>query len=43
MPIVLAELERVAAAPLLLLLTSALAAISAAQVLRASARHPALR
>jgi MFS family permease len=41
MPIVLAELGRVAAAPLLLLLTSALAAISAAQVLRASARHPA--
>ena len=39
-PIILAELERVAAAPLLLLLTGALAAISAGQVLRASARHP---
>jgi MFS family permease len=40
MPIVLAELERVAAAPLLLVLTGALAATSAGQVLRASARHP---
>lgn len=40
-PIVLAELERVAAAPLLLLLTGALAAMSAGQVARASARHPA--
>jgi hypothetical protein len=39
-PIILAELERVAAAPFLLLLTGALAAISAGQVLRASARHP---
>ena len=39
-PIILAELERVAAAPLLLLLTGALAAMSAGQVLRASARHP---
>jgi MFS family permease len=40
-PIVLAELERVAAAPLLLLLTGILAAMSASQVVRASARHPA--
>jgi hypothetical protein len=40
-PIVLAELERVAAAPLLLVLTAALAAISASQVMRASGRHPA--
>jgi MFS family permease len=40
-PIVLAELERVATAPFLLLLTGALAAMSAGQVLRASARHPA--
>ena len=40
-PIVLAELERVAAAPLLLVLTGALAALSAGQVARASARHPA--
>ena len=40
MPIVLAELERVAAAPLLLLATGVLAAISAGQVLRASWRHP---
>jgi MFS family permease len=40
-PIILAELERIAAAPLLLLLTGVLAAITAAQVLRASARHPA--
>lgn len=38
-PIVLAELERVASAPLLLLLTGALAATSAGQVLHASARH----
>jgi MFS family permease len=40
-PIVLAELEHVVAAPLLLVLTGALAAVSAGQVLRASARHPA--
>ncbi len=40
-PIVLAELERVATAPLLLVLTAALATMSAGQVLRASARHPA--
>jgi MFS family permease len=40
-PIVLAELERVASAPLLLLLTGSLAAMSAGQVVRASARHPA--
>jgi Major Facilitator Superfamily len=39
-PIILAELERIAAAPVLLLLTGALAAITAGQVLRASARHP---
>lgn len=40
-PIMLAELERVAGAPLLLVLTGALATISAGQVARASARHPA--
>jgi MFS family permease len=40
LPIVLAELERIAAAPLLLVLTAAAAAMSAGQVLRASARHP---
>jgi MFS family permease len=40
-PIVLAELERVAAAALLLILTAALATTSAGQVLRASTRHPA--
>ena len=40
-PIVQAELERVAAAPFLLLLTGALAAISAGNLGRASARHPA--
>jgi MFS family permease len=39
-PIVLAELERIAAAPLLLLLAGALAALGAGQVLRASARDP---
>jgi MFS family permease len=39
-PIVLAQLERVATASLLLLLTGALAAITAGQVRRASARHP---
>lgn len=41
-PIVLAELERLAAAPLLLLLTGALTAITAGQVLRAGARHPGI-
>jgi MFS family permease len=40
MPIVLAELERVAPAPLLLLATGLVAAISAGQVLRVSRRHP---
>jgi hypothetical protein len=40
-PIVLAELERIAGASLLLLLTGALAAISAGQVVRASAGPPA--
>jgi hypothetical protein len=40
-PIVLAELGRLAAAPLLLLLTGALTAITAGQVLRASAQHSA--
>src|SRR5262249_52564936 len=40
MPIVLAELERVAAAPLLLLLAGVLAAMSAGQVALASGRHP---
>lgn len=41
-PIVLAELERLAAALLLLLLTGALTAITAGQVLRAGARHPGI-
>jgi MFS family permease len=40
LPIVLAELERIAVAPLLLVLTGAAATISAGQVLRASSRHP---
>ena len=39
-PIILAELERIATAPLLLLLTGVLAAVSAGQVVRAGARHP---
>ena len=40
-PIVLAELEWVAGAPLLLVLAGALATTSAGRVLRASTRHPA--
>jgi predicted MFS family arabinose efflux permease len=40
-PIVLAELERVASASALLLLTATFAAITAVRVLRAAARHPA--
>jgi hypothetical protein len=39
-PIVLAELEPLASASLLLLLTGSLAAMSAGQLVRASARHP---
>ena len=41
-PIVLAELEGIASAPVLLLLTGILTAMSAGQVVRASARHPAV-
>jgi hypothetical protein len=40
-PIVLAELEHVAAAPLLLVLTAGLVALTAGHVLLASSRHPA--
>jgi MFS family permease len=39
-PIILAEFERIATAPVLLLLTAALAAVSAGQVRRSSAQHP---
>jgi MFS family permease len=40
-PIVLAELERLASAALLLLLTGSVTVVSAGQVVRTSARHPA--
>ena len=40
-PIVLAELERVASAPVLLLIAASLAAVTAGKVVRTSRRHPA--